>query len=962
MNFLQAVASRFAQRESFDRVCFVFPNRRSATFFKRHLGIAAGKPVFVPNVITIDELFSRIAGLEETKEKARLLYMLYKEYVRLMPCPEDKEPESFDQFVYWGDILISDFDDLDKYLVDVDKLFVNLRDLKQLSSDYDFLNDDQKAAIASFCNSFWISSDSRTEQGMVEGGLLRGPRGSFAEIWNVLQPLYHAFREALSAAGCAYAGMIYRSVAESLQTSGTVLPQFDEIVFIGLNALNACEKTLLDHLRREGRADFYWDYSGPMVTDPDNLAGRFLRENIERYKPREPFECPAREPQTQHFEVIRVPSAVGQTRKAMQILDDLQREGELLHPEDTAVVLPDENLLFPMLGAIPEGIDKVNVTMGCSLSASRGANLFQLLERLQSDARQRNGSVSFYHRDVVDILEHPYFAAASDPAVTSGLKERIRKENMVFIPETSLAEYGSIYATVFRTVPETGDIPDWLLEVIEQMQAAQPALEREFLYHFHKCVAELKEVELPLATMEPKTWYRLLMQYVALVKIPYEGEPLSGLQIMGPLETRALDFRNVIMLSVGEGVFPSRNVSASFIPYNLRLGFGLPTYELQDSIWAYYFYRGICRAERIFLIYDSRTEGLQSGEESRYIKQLRYLYNVPMVEKVATYSLSGTTVQNPMCHVAKDEKVMRRLEELFVEGTGVFSASALNTYLDCPLHFYYQFVEGIREQDDVVEDLDAGLFGTIFHKVMENLYKPFEGRILHKEDLSEKALFGEKDSRLEDLVLKAFAWKQIREIAGQNMILKELIEHLVKRVVAVDREAAARGDLRIIATEKKMDFHITLPGSGRRVRLYGVVDRLDSVEAGVERVVDYKSGKVDKDRCKAVAELFDPTLGTKRASIAFQLYFYALLMYRRNPKAGVSYTPCIYSLRSIFTEKPKSYSIEPEKLDEFENRLLALIEEIFNPALLFEPRPETESDSGESVCKFCNFKRLCNRE
>ena len=951
MIFLEAVARRYAGRDTLERTCFVFPNRRSGTFFKRWLGITAGRPVFVPNVLTIDELFARIAGMEETREKARLLDVLYREYVRLMPLPEGREPETFDQFIYWGDILLRDFDDLDKYRVDVDRLLVNLRDLRALSVDYDFLTDDQKAAIAAFCSSFFA------------GEMPGESRRSFGEIWNVLLPLYHAFRTALVGKGLAYAGMIYRDVAESLPEAGTLFPQFDEVVFIGLNALNACEKALLDHLRKEGRADFFWDTAGAMVADPENPAGRFVRENLRRYPPKEPFDCPALDPQTQRYEVIRVPSAVGQTRKAMQLLRALQQEGAMDHPEHTAVVLPDENLLFPMLGAIPEGIGKVNVTMGYPLSASSGASLFQWLERLQADCREKDGVCLFYHRDVTGLLEHPYFAAASDAAITSELINHIRKENLIFIPEDALCVAGGIYAVVFRRVAETRAIPGYLLETIEALQPSQSVLEREFLYHFHRCVTDLEKVELPLGTMEPKTWYRLLMQYVSLVKIPYEGEPLTGLQIMGPLETRALDFQNVIVLSVGEGVFPSRGVSASFIPYNLRLGFGLPTYEQQDAIWAYYFYRGICRARRIWLLYDARTEGLQSGEESRFIKQLRYLYKVPMTEKVATYALSGTGADNPMCHVAKDEGVLSRLDELFVRGDGRFSASSLNTYLDCPLRFYYEYVEGICAQDDVVEEVDAGLFGTIFHRVMEAVYKPFAGRVVSETELQEKWLFGPKGERLEAWIDDAFAEVHIREIAGQNLILKELVAHLVKRTVAVDRRLATEsGGIHLIGTEQKEYLPVTLPRSGRNVCLKGVIDRIDSVRGGVQRLVDYKSGKVEKDGCREIAEMFDVSKGAGRPSVAFQLHFYALLMNRRHPGKEVRYEPCIYSLRSIFTEDPKSYEIPPERLDEFETLLLSTIETLFDPAIPFEPRPDNDGDPEHSVCRYCNFKRLCNKE
>ena len=964
MKFLEAVADRYAGRSSLERTCFVFPNRRSATFFKRYLGMRAGRPLFVPNALTIDELFARIAGKEETRGKAQLLYVLYREYVRLMPRPEGVEPESFDQFIFWGDILLSDFDDLDKYLVDARRLLINLRDLKALSVDYDFLTEDQKRAIAAFCNSFFeipgqAGNDKVGQAGNDKvghaGNEVHGTRREFAALWDILYPLYSSFREALRAEGMAYAGMIYRDVAESLPTAGPLLPECDEFVFIGLNALNACEKRLLDHLRKEGRADFYWDYFGSMVTDPDNLAGRFIRENRQRYPSKDPFDCPARDPQQQHFEVIRVPSAVGQTRKAMQILTQLHQDGSLSQLEETAVVLPDENLLFPMLGAIPAGIEKVNVTMGYSLSASSGAQVFQLLERLQADARQRDGSWGFYHRDVTDLLEHPYFAAAADPETVAAFKKDIREHNRIFVPAESLSEQGGLFAVVFRVVERTGEIPAYLKSILEQMQAGQDALEREFLYYYHQAVTELEQAGLPLDTLEPRTWYRLLSQYVALVKIPFEGEPLSGLQVMGPLETRALDFRNVIMLSVGEGIFPSHAVSASFLPYNLRVGFGLPTYEQQDAIWAYYFYRSICRAERVYLLYDSRTEGLQSGEESRFIKQLKYLYEVPMVEKVATYALSSTGTTPAVPCVEKTPAVLAELSQMYLEEQHAFSASALNMYLDCPLRFYYEKVRGIEEQDEVVEDLDASLFGSIFHAVMQHLYEPFVGGEFLPDTL--RALRRDRN-RIDALIDKAFAEQKITEISGENLILRDLIRHFVLRILEVDAAVSAEGGPLVLhGVEMDAGCRLRLP-DGRVVRLYGVIDRLDGHSPDVLRVVDYKSGSVQgKDNCDDVNRLFDRSLGTRRPSVAFQLYFYALLKTRMEDDPAVRFEPCVYSLRSIFSPAlPKSYALASDKLAQFETRLTELVEELLDPGA---PFVATEC---EDHCQYCPFKRLCNRQ
>ncbi len=955
MVFLEAVAQRFARRASLDKTCFVFPNRRSATFFKRYLGKAAGRPVFVPGVLTIDELFSRIAGIRETRQKARLLYILYQEYIKLMPGSPETGPEPFDQFIYWGDILLADFDDLDKYLVPVEKLLINLRDLKALSVDYDFLTEEQKRAIAAFCRGFEMPGQAGHDGGSQAGHDGGGVREKFTELWDILYPLYRAYREALAGQGLAYAGMIYRSVAESLQTDGLptnglptrtpLLPQFDEIVFVGLNALNTCEKRLLDHLKQEGRADFYWDFAGLMAEDDDNPAGRFLRSNIKRYPPKQAFDCPARDPKQQSFEVISVPSAVGQTRKAGQILEGLQQHGNLNNPVETAVVLPDENLLFPMLGAVPTEISHVNVTMGYSLPASSGATLFQTLERLQNNRRNYRGTPSFYHNDVIEVLGHPYFAAAADPATIQAIRADILRENRIYVPESTLRAHGGLFAIVFHGVENTRDVPGYLQQFIEAVQAVQKPLEREFLYHFHEAVADLADSGLPLETLAPKTWYRLLAQYLALIKIPFEGEPLSGLQIMGPLETRALDFRNIIILSVGEGSFPSRSISASFLPYNLRLGFGLPTYEDQDAMWAYYFYRGICRAERIWLLYDSRTEGMQTGEESRFIKQLRYLYKergVTLREKVATFALGSPTPDNSLCRIEKDDAILTELASLS------YSATSLNAYRECPLRFYYEYVKGIKQQDEVVEEVDGNIFGDIFHGVMQDLYLPLRKRILTPDDLSEKKLFGPDGKILDDLVVKHFIKKRIHDMVGQNLILKELIIHFIKRVIFVDRELAAKGSFQVIDAEQKVRHTITLPDSGRSVHLYGKIDRLDSPLPGLVRVVDYKTGRVD---------------GDKKDAIQFQLDFYSLLM-SLNPESdsSIHYAPCIYAVRALFKETPK-YSVTPvDKLDKFKTQLFKILEEIFDREKPFEPGPGTAGDPTESVCKYCNFKRLCNKE
>lgn len=978
MKFLEAVANRYAGRASLERTCFVFPNRRSAVFFRKYLGERACRPLFVPAMRTIDELFQDISGLKPV-EKVPALDRLYRIYRDLL-AEEGRTAEPFDDFIYWGDILMSDFDDIDKYRVDAARMFVNLRDLKDLSAGYDFLSDTQRRAIEEFCGSFY-------QKGITQSGT----RQDFAALWNILLRLYQRFRDSLAADGLGYPGMIYRSVADTIRPDTHLLPAFDEVVFIGLNALNNCEIALLTELQKEDKADFYWDFEGTLLQDPANKAGRFIRDNIARFPSRTPLTGIAPEA-LPAIEVIRVPSAVGQTRKAMQIITELHAAGHMDRPEETAVVLPDENLLFPMLGALPATVEKVNVTMGYPLSAGQVQMLLACLERLQANRRAKGPAMRFYHRDVVDLLEHPYIVAADTEGIVPSVKATIREQNRIFVDAAWLAAQGTLFAILFKPVERTADLADWLQALIQALQAQQPALEREFLYRYSTTIASLARVALDYDTLAPRTWFRLLARLAALESVPFEGEPLSGLQMMGPLETRALDFKNLIMLSVGEGVFPARTVSSSFIPYNLRLGFGLPTYELQDAIWAYYFYRSICRAECVYLLYDARTEGLQSGEESRYIKQLKYHYGLPVTEKVATYELGTTAAERTVVTVAKTPAVLQELHDRYVAGKGTFSASSLNHYIDCPLQFYYQHVRQIKEQDEVVEDIDSSRFGTIYHEVMQRLYEPYAlnarseaGGIAFLEHFSaeetqyqseaERAratrnpseatgakplitreLIDElrRDKRkLETLTIEAFQHVGIDEIEGENLILRNLVLRFVDRTLEVD---AGMTPFTFIDAEAKRNCSIQL-ADGRRVRLFGAIDRLDTNLPGITRVVDYKTGSVEKkDDCRNVDRLFDRTL-SQRPYIAFQLYFYALLMTRQpDARPEERFEPCIYALRDLFKGAPASHPIDPENLAHFEERVQALIEEIFNLEI-----PFAGDCTDDRICGFCNFKRLCNR-
>lgn len=941
--FLEQIAEDFAGRGDLRNLCFVFPNRRSSIFFQRYLGIAAGKALFSPVLKTIDELFCDISTLRRI-DKIKAISVLYKCYAELL-SEKGLTAEPFDEFIYWGDILLSDFDDMDKYLVDVDKLLVNIKNLKDLSAGYDFLSEEQKRAIEIFCHNF----KPEEYRDNVPGDKKR----MFSETWNLLLPLYHSFNDALLAEGEGYGGMIYRQVAESPKLN--VLDRYEEIVFVGLNALNKCEIKLLDAVRDSGKGDFYWDYYGDMVRDKANKSIKFIAGNMERYPSRN--KHPEQQPPEQHINVVTVPSSVGQTRVAADILREIFKDGLSVNPVETAVVLPDETLLFPLLGDIPSDVRIINVTMGYALSASNVSGFFSILERLNTNVRTRDGEACYYHRDVLDLLEHPYFTAAEDKSVTDAFKADMRRNNRIFVRRSELLSAGGgAWSLVFDVVGDSSGIPDYQCRIIDYFQKFQSAGEREFLYRYRKAVERISSLGeyLNLSSVKPRTYFRLLSQYVSLISVPYQGEPLDGVQIMGPLETRALDFKNVIILSVGEGTFPSKNVSASFIPYNLRVGFDMPTYEFQDSIWAYHFYRSICRAENVWLIYDSRTEGLMGGEESRYIKQLKYHFNVPVKEYVASYSL-GDGLQEPPLEIQKTPEILELLKTRFIgDGGGCFSASSINSYLECPLKWYYGEVEGIREEDDVTEEIDAGIFGTIYHGVMERIYKPLVKQVLTAEDIGR---IRNDRRRLDDIVARTFeedAKMRVEDLTGRNLIFKNIVMKYVDRTLEIDAGSAP-----IVVTDAESTLFRNLDISEGTLRLKGRIDRMDSLAHGIRRVVDYKSGTVgSKDDCRNVDAIFDRT-NDKRPSIALQLYFYLILLDDEKCDA-TEYQPCVFGLKDIFNTLPEPKVISREQLDLFREKLVATISEIFNPSIPFSAAQVNPTDKN-SPCSYCNFKRLCHR-
>ena len=967
--FLKQVADHYYNEGKIEDKCFVFPNRRSMVWFRKHLCSAVKDvPLLAPQMLTINDFFSMVSGVPAS-DRVRLLLELYDSYKALNP-----KAESLDEFIFWGDVILADFNDVDKYLVDPKQLFANVADFKALQDTFEYLTDTQREAIKGFLSHFNDQSGKLTvDLGTDDPDV----KGRFLQIWNILYSLYVNYNKSLADKGMAYEGMVYRSLAERLK-SMSVEDVFQDIfhegttfVFVGLNALNECEKTLLRKLRDAGRAEFCWDWSGDMIKDPQNRSSFFMADNVlefpqaARWDP-EGVECP-------EINVISVASSAGQAKRLPDIL--CQRTGA---PEECAVVLPDEGLLKSVLNSIPEEIHDINVTMGLPMNGSLFYTMMADISAIQMHAVKRKDTWLFYHKQVWDLFSSEIFRKAADEK-TMEIVTKVKENARYYIPKEELA--GTLLMDViFRPVimdpkmastAQIASFAQYQKDVIEAIAPAiaddaSLALELEYAKEYYKCINVLFEIR---PEVLPMTYLRLLGQLLSSVSVPFRGEPLKGLQIMGPLETRALDFKDLVIMSANEGVFPRRSVSSSFIPPELRKGFGMPTYEYQDAVWAYYFYRMTSRAEKVWMLVDSRTEGLKSGEESRYIKQLEYHFGVPLKRSVVKF---GSMKTASLPDIVKTDEDVARIKDT------VLSATTLQNYLACPAKFYYGTVKGLEAEEEVAESLDYGMFGTVYHDTMRALYTS-------EEAMNPEFVFNDREprgglggealktvsqsyiegwlSRKEDIKVKVKALIMMQlntiEVSGRNLVVADVIVRYIIKTLQRDLELLkkeGRDSFEILGRE------IRVAGEFCGQRFKGFIDRLDSFKDGQARVVDYKTGKVLEDdenihdgNAEEIAEkIFNPDM-KNWPKIALQFYIYDMLVQSRPEVRGREICNCVYSTAHLFKEPPVTVPMNRKFYEAVSAKLEAMLDQMYDTSVPFRRTDD------EKTCSYCDFRMICGR-
>ena len=954
--FLKQVAHDLYNKTegNFTKVAIVFPNKRASLFFNEYLAQESDRPIWSPTYVSISELFRQSSDLS-IADPIKLVCDLYKVFQKATGSKE-----TLDDFYFWGEMLIADFDDADKNMADTHALFSNLKDLNKLMDNYDFLEEGQKEALSQFFHNFSINQVTELKQ-------------RFISMWNVLGDIYTEYKALLESQSIAYEGMLYRQVIEQLDVEA--LP-YNKYIFVGFNVLNKVEHTLFKKLNEAGKAMFYWDYDTFYLNKTPHEAGEFIRRNLRDF----PSELPAsffdnlNQPKEVTF--IESPTENGQVRYLPQWI----RENLTSQEKETAVVLCNEALLQPVLHALPDNVKHINITMGFPLSQTPAYSFVNALMELHTSGYNPNNG-RYLFAEVISVLKHPYTRQLSPEA--EKLEQTLTRDNR-FYPLPSELKQDNVLELLFTPRRNNLDLCSMLSEalkevaVIYQQQAASHSdafdqLYRESLFKTYTLVNRFHTlIESKELNVQAGTFQRLLTRVMSSSSIPFHGEPAIGMQVMGVLETRNLDFRHLIMLSVNEGQLPKAGGDSSFIPYNLRKAFGMTTIDHKIAVYAYYFYRLMQRTEKVTLVYNTATDGINRGELSRFMLQFLIEWGYPVLRKQLEAAQSPQD-STPII-IEKTPDVMERMKSVFDirnNPKALISPSALNCYLDCPLKFYYKYVALLSAPDEVTADIDSAKFGSIFHYATRHIYKALtaHGKLISKENLEtllkdEVRLQTYVDNGFKELFFNLPPNEQ-PEYNGIQLINSAVIVKYIQQLLRNDLRYAP---FTFIGSEQRIFENIEICTSTGDIqsRIGGIIDRIDSKGESL-RIVDYKTGG-DADTPANVQSLFIPD--KKRSNYVFQTFLYASIVCKKLREKNDSrlVAPALLYIHRAASEKysPVIQMGEPRKPKEpvdnfaqyegdFRENLKTLLEDIFNPDISFT---QTEI---EDKCAYCDFRALCKK-
>lgn len=936
-------------RESISELCLVLPNRRAGLFLKTAISKRFQKTIWAPEVFATEDFIAKISGLE-LLDSTSLLFKFYQSYCKI----EADKAQPFEEFMKWAQILLSDYNEIDSYYVNTEQLFA-------------YINENRALEV-------WnISGEEITEV-----------QKNYLKFWQSFGIYYAQLKADLLEKKQAYQGLAYRLVAddisEKLNHYELKNHSWKKIIFIGFNALNDSEEKIIKTLKNQGKAEILWDADSYYLDNKIQEAGHFLRKHKEKtglYNTTENEGWLENLLATadKKITVIGVSNNIGQAKIAGEIIQNSDNSKNF---QNTALVLADENLLIPTLNSIPPIVNGFNVTMGYPLKNTPIFDLIDAVFRMQENAngiKKTSKSLRYHHKDLLLLIQNQYFKLIGNTKHTEqffrSLANDIINRNKIFINPKDIAQLAleqeflefEKYKNLFS--PWQDDVKmatESILELIELLaktigknDSAHKTYELEFLYNFSKAFKQVDNfIETYQAVKDLKTLKIICNQIISGKTIAFYGEPLKGLQIMGMLETRNLDFENIIMLSTNEGILPAGKSMNSFIPYEVKIAFNLPTYTEKDAIFAYHFYRLIQRAKNITLIYNTETDEFGSGEKSRFVTQIineltKTNPNASINEQI--YALPSLKNQTPGINIIKNDSI---LEKLLSQAKRGFSPSAINTYLKCPLDFYYKYIIGLRETEEVEETIEASTLGVFIHEVLQNLYTEFIGKVITAHDI--KAMKPKVENLTKESFHKQYDEKDLE--FGKNRLIISIaikyVHNLLDKEIHFINELKNQGKtLTIIALEQKLSYakKIIINGVEQEIGFSGNADRIDRI-ANEYRIIDYKTGSVDeKDvRITDIQEVIE-----KGKSL--QLLSYALLFEKEQKiiEKGLGLKSGIISLRKptdgfINLSYQKKEDISALILEDFEVVLEGIIKDMFSLELPFEHKKDAE------YCSFCQQK------
>lgn len=956
-SFLKEVAADLHERFGSDLkdVAIVFNNKRPILFLKKHLGELSGKAFWSPSFFTIGQFISE-SSKQLVADPIQQFFLLHREFNRLLVL-EGNPPVSPDVFFPMAEIILGDFSQIDYDLADSDQLFSELFDIAIIQKQFSHFTEEQQMFLERFWASFSIGKHQEHQQ-------------KFISLWKRLPKLYKAFHEKLTELGLSTTANMYRQFALRKEDDAPFYERYQKIIFVGFNALNKAEVKLFTRLQNEGKALFYFDTDPYYVNDKLQEAGLFIRRNLHQHGLINTLESTHQSLLTQdkRIEVVKSQGYTAQAKAIKKVLFPVEANINTEDPESIAIIIADESLLVPVLQTIPPDWGKVNVTMGYPLAQSTVFGFIDLWLNVQEQLnKEKKDTVSY--RDVEAFLSHPL----------SSVKVREREQLQKTILDNQLLEvpliqlhFSSDIAPNFFTIKNQGlqcvdALSSLLTTALELRQKAGmlQQLEASLILSVSSKLNLLYDALADYAADVPLVFVlSLIRKTLQGLSVPLEGEPLKGIQVMGLLESRCLDFDKVIILGVNEGVMPKLNISPTFIPDSIRRAYGLPVIENQDAISAYLFYRLLQRSSDVSLIYNCLVDETNTGEPSRFIRQLEFESNLKF-----NYQQQEQPVRiepRPPLSVAKTGKVWKALERFLQSRENErLSATAITTYMSCQLQFFYRYIAKVREPDTMSENLEANQIGSVFHQVMEWFYQD----LAKNDTLISAAQIKEKRAEVPALCKQALSnelFKTRERISKPNsmqQIILRIVEEYVEAVLTHDEQIAP---FRIIELENKNDYKYRFPievqGSSHEVLLYGIIDRVDEKD-GITRIVDYKTGSRDEVKFSCLDDLFEVE-GKKQNKAMVQTLFYTFIY--EQVKRVRQIEPNLYIIRKMKNEGTLFFSggragktyLQAQHLEDlksgFQEQLKATLEEIFNPEIPF-------SDSISKVnCGYCPYKEICH--